>query len=581
MSKDREPISPPLLMVIWSKGSERLGRCYTLDPSGSVITIGRSSESTIVVASDAVSRRHAHIEAHDDGFWLVDNQSQNGTYVNGEPVKRALLQRQDKIRIGETIFKFILDEDDRGIVETEYTITPFDGLTQVFNRRHLYEQIGAELRAPRPSERPLALALFDINHFRQINDTHGHLAGDQILRELASLIRARLRPDVVLARCAGDKFAVFCPGQDLQETMTSAEQIRREIESQCFSFQGRAILLTVSFGVVQATEETRSADDLLRSAEDKLRAERRGDRRLIRMPSRGSDAAHIESTLGLCASRGSRTIDAGAGGDLGILIVADGMGGHCTGWLGARLAARILVERLVVASAGAYYVGAAAAFPDEWGWAGFMQSRQAAEQAYEECLACLGDRASLPRDAASLFSEIDRILSNIPEPLNIRSLLVGCLAATIEGPRVRLTHAGVCRALLLRAGADRLESLLVEHYLHLFLSRFLGPGAVPSPTIPQNVVCNGLGALKTSNVGVDQLDIELWPGDLLLLCSGQLDISDEEVARLAKTALSEGRSLHDLARLIERQSSVVYNPDESHRAKDVAFALVLAKPSSS
>src|SRR3712207_2738295 len=100
------------------------------------------------------------------------------------------------------------------------------------------------------------------------------------------------------------------------------------------------------------------------------------------MAERAPPAPTLELALGLCASRGSRTIDVGAGAGEGVLVVADGMGGHGTGWLGARLSVRALVERFAGAGMAVRFVGAADGFPDEWGWAGAMQSRRAAERVY-------------------------------------------------------------------------------------------------------------------------------------------------------------------------------------------------------
>ena len=296
------------------------------------------------------------------------------------------------------------------------------------------------------------------------------------------------------------------------------------------------------------------------------------------MASRGTSALTIDSTVGLCASRGSRTIDVGAGSQAGVLVVADGVAGHCTGWLGARLAVRVLVERLAAVDAEARFVGAAACVPDDWGWAGAMQSRRAGELLYEECLAALGDRAALPRDLAALFSAIDRVVLGLPQLADIHGLLVGCIAATVDGARVHGAHMGIGRALLLRAGTDELESLVVEHYLHLVLDRLTTASGLDPARIPPNVIANGLGGLSTSEIGIDELDVELGAGDLLLLCSRRLHLPDREVARIARTALNDRVPLDELARTLERRSAAVLEGSEAHLAKDVAFAIAVARP---
>jgi serine/threonine protein phosphatase PrpC len=158
--------------------------------------------------------------------------------------------------------------------------------------------------------------------------------------------------------------------------------------------------------------------------------------------------------------------------------------------------------------------------------------------------------------------------------------MVGCIAAIVEGARVHGAHVGIGRALLLRAGAEELESLVVEHYLHLVLDRMgsaLAPG-VDRAAIPRNIISNGLGGLRTAAVGIDDFDVELGAGDLLLLSSQRLSLPDEEVARLARAALDDGAPLDELARTIERRSAAVLEASEAHRATDVAFALAVARP---
>lgn len=286
----------------------------------------------------------------------------------------------------------------------------------------------------------------------------------------------------------------------------------------------------------------------------------------------------LERALGLCASRGSRTIDVGAGGHPGALVVADGIGGHCTGWLGARLAVRTLLERLAPPNAQPAYLGAADQVPDDWGWAGAMQSRRAGERLYDDCRALLGDLAALPQDLPALFSAIDHLLTHIPESARVRGLLVGCIAAALDGARVRGAHVGIGRALLLRAGADALEDLVVEHYWHLVVDRLPLPPGISAAQVPANLIIHGLGLLSTSSLGVDAFDITLAPGDLLLLCSRRLDIPDDEVVALARTALDARAPLDALARAIEARAAATFPPPEDHRASDVAFALAHARP---
>lgn len=280
----------------------------------------------------------------------------------------------------------------------------------------------------------------------------------------------------------------------------------------------------------------------------------------------------VEIALGLCAFRGSRTIDVGAGRRDGTVVVADGFSGHSTGWVGARLAVRTLCER--IGEGDPHYLGAALDVPDDWGWAGAMQSRSAGERVYGEVASGLGDPEALPQTTEELFVAIDAALQKIPKELRLSGQLVGCLAATVEGATVKGKHVGVGRALLLRAGTDTLESLTVQHYMHLVAQRSPKYRDLDPAVIPPNIVCNGLGGLSYSEVGIDSFEIELSPGDLLLLCSADLDIPDEDLAPLLRESLSQHLPLPELSTQIVERSQSRFDATTLHDAHDVAFAVL-------
>lgn len=265
-------------------------------------------------------------------------------------------------------------------------------------------------------------------------------------------------------------------------------------------------------------------------------------------------------------------MDASAGAGDGVLVVADGMGGHCTGWLSARLATRTIVERLAPRGA---FIGAANGFPDDWGWAGAMQSRATAERVYDEIAGDLGDRAALPRDLTELFLVIDKVVGNIRAHFPTDDQ-VGCIAATIEGSRVRGVHAGIGRVLVLRAGATEVENIVVEHFMHLVAHRMRAklPADFDPAAMPQQITVNALGCLEYSGVGIDPFEIDLAPGDLLVLSSRRLDITDRDLVELARTT----PAARDLARAIERRAATAYPAPDEWRASDVAFALLRMTP---
>jgi diguanylate cyclase (GGDEF)-like protein len=272
---------PDSLVIIYSRDTKLLGRRYALGSSPAETTVGRHLENTIVLDSDGVSRRHARFEKRADGWWVVDGGSTNGTFVNEAKVQGALLRLGDHVKVGTTIFKLISVDEwaEDGFVDVAYSATPIDGLTKAYNRRHLLEQIARELQG---AGRPLALVMFDLDHFKKLNDAYGHMAGDQVLREVASLMQQHARPGDVCARYGGEEFALLLPGMDLQGAVALAEEIRAEIAAHVVTFEEHTISMTISLGVAQANEDARVADDLIRPADQKLYDAKRGGRNCVR-----------------------------------------------------------------------------------------------------------------------------------------------------------------------------------------------------------------------------------------------------------------------------------------------------------
>src|ERR1700730_11204520 len=258
------------LVVIYTKEPTLLGRRFVLDSSP--IRIGRGAENHIVLEGDSVSRRHAHFEQRSGAWWCVDDGSTNGSYVNDEQIMReARLGNGDRIKIGPTIFKFLSGQDVEAQYHEEiYRMTIIDGLTQVHVKRYLLESLDKELMRARRHARDLSFLMLDIDHFKRINDRHGHLAGDYVLKEVARLIQQRIRRDEVLARYGGEEFAVILPETTLEGGRALAEGLRERIEQSRFTFQSEVIRVTISIGAAMLRESDRSSLDLIGRADEKL-----------------------------------------------------------------------------------------------------------------------------------------------------------------------------------------------------------------------------------------------------------------------------------------------------------------------
>ena len=279
---DGTPKGNDCLVVIYTKEPTLLGRRFVLDSSP--IRVGRGAENHIVLEGDSVSRRHAHFEQRSGAWWCVDDGSTNGSYVNDEQIMReARMGNGDRIKIGPTIFKFLSGQDVEAQYHEEiYRLTIIDGLTQVHVKRYLREALDKELMRARRHQRELSFLMIDIDHFKKINDVHGHLAGDHVLKEVARLMQQRIRRDEVLARYGGEEFAIILPETTLEGGCALAEGLREKIEESRFVFQGETIRVTISIGAAMLVEEHRTSLDLIKKADEKLyEAKRAGRNRVL------------------------------------------------------------------------------------------------------------------------------------------------------------------------------------------------------------------------------------------------------------------------------------------------------------
>jgi two-component system cell cycle response regulator len=269
------------LVVIYTAEPGLLGKRFVLDKSPT--RVGRGAESQIVLEGDSVSRRHAHLERRAGAWYVVDDGSTNGTYVNEEQIAREqLLNNGDRIKIGPSILKFLSGADAEAKYHEEiYRMTIVDGLTQIHNKRALFEALEKELMRARRYERDLSLLMFDIDFFKRINDQYGHLAGDHVLRELARVVQERIRREEVFARYGGEEFVILLPETPLPGAAALAENLRARVANHAFVFQGERIPVTVSIGTALLGENDKVAADLIQRADEKLYEAKRGGRNRV------------------------------------------------------------------------------------------------------------------------------------------------------------------------------------------------------------------------------------------------------------------------------------------------------------
>jgi diguanylate cyclase (GGDEF)-like protein len=246
-----------------------MGRQYTLQ--GRNASIGRDPSNDIVVDNDSVSRRHARLTVEAGQRLITDLQSTNGSYVNNKPILTHFLQNGDQVKIGDTIFKYIIGSDVESAYHEEiYQMTIKDGLTGIYNKRFFLDALDKEIARAQRYDRDLSMLMLDLDHFKYVNDTYGHLAGDYVLQVVARLISTRSRREEVFCRYGGEEFAILLPETTNAGALKLAEQIRKLVESHTFIFEGEEINLTISIGVSATLSGNLSVDEFIKMADDQL-----------------------------------------------------------------------------------------------------------------------------------------------------------------------------------------------------------------------------------------------------------------------------------------------------------------------
>ena len=265
---------------------EEIGRHFRLRRRA--MTVGRSADADIRLHDERASRLHARLDyrgpgtSDDTTFFIEDLESTNGTFVNGAQMQRVRLQPGDKVRIGDTILKFVvLDHVEARFHEEIRDRITYDQLTGLLTKESLFLAAARELERCLAYDLPLSVLMMDLDHFKSVNDTHGHLMGSHVISEVGKLIHDAIRSADVSARYGGEEYVSYLAEADSAGAELAAERIRRAVEEHRFVLDDVETRVTISLGIATAPEHGTTVKELVGTADAALyRAKETGRNRI-------------------------------------------------------------------------------------------------------------------------------------------------------------------------------------------------------------------------------------------------------------------------------------------------------------
>jgi len=281
---DIVPLSPTArdrVLLLRLDGAQA-GEVLTL--AGDVVLIGRHPPDGLSVNDPGVSRIHAALRRRGSAHVVEDRDSRNGTFVNGVRVVTATLSDGDSLQLGPRVaFRYTwADAHQEELLRQLYESSKRDALTGAFNRQHFEERLIAEVAYAQRHGADVGLVFFDLDHFKRVNDTHGHAAGDAVLRQVAGIVAQRLRTEDVFARVGGEEFVVILRSSSLKAVARVGERLRAAIATSPVHHDGNLIPISISVGCAALRpRDERGGQELVEMADRRLYAAKNGGRNRV------------------------------------------------------------------------------------------------------------------------------------------------------------------------------------------------------------------------------------------------------------------------------------------------------------
>jgi len=274
-------VSVPYLVVL---AGDSVGRVIRL-AANQRFRMGRSRSCELFFDCDNVSREHAALEMDKEGnAILVDAESTNGTLVNGKRVSTAVLRDGDRICLGNVILRFSLQDDlEFDLHRSLYDKATRDPLTGAHNRQHFSETLAREFAFHKRQNMPLSLLIMDLDNFKRLNDTYGHVNGDIVLKSLAREVMACLRQEDEFARFGGEEFVALFRCTPRETALVIAKKLLELIRAMRFSTADVEFEVSATIGVATLQDNgCHSSEDLLMQADRNLYVgKRQGKNRVV------------------------------------------------------------------------------------------------------------------------------------------------------------------------------------------------------------------------------------------------------------------------------------------------------------
>jgi diguanylate cyclase (GGDEF)-like protein len=247
--------------------------------------IGRDVAAEIMVNDTNASRKHAEVIRESDNTYKIrDNNSTNGTFVNDKQIKEPVkLNKEDMVKVGSTILKYLpAGELEIFYLGTLESAAHTDPMTKIFNKGYIMESLEAEFKRAKALHHDFSIIIVDLDHFKKINDTHGHDAGDFVLKEMTNIVRTKVLPkNAIFGRFGGEEFLILLPTMNLEAATLLGETIRSTLEKTQFMYENKRMPVTASVGVAEQALDVDNHTALFKLADKAVYQAKSGGRNQV------------------------------------------------------------------------------------------------------------------------------------------------------------------------------------------------------------------------------------------------------------------------------------------------------------